>query len=228
MTTRRITAKYCRILIIVVTVVFLFYGVTTAGATSQVELPPGFEIKWNIAEKDSKVVQEFTVTEYHQYTLWIIFRAPTAGPDGRTVTSLMHVFTGDGQAQCYTKESVNTAHPVVVPANTPEEIMRRTEGVRNGIYVWKATNPGVTIPVHIRIEHVDQSGTASLHTETIKDTEGTVAAGRGGLLRVIARLTLKPGQYRLVARTVRASEIPGWIEAAFMASLSPNTAPPSD
>jgi len=185
---------------------------TTACATSSdVKLPPGFTIKWNIAPKDSLVEQEFVVTK----DCWVRFdiKFSSTRPPGDPIGELerMKKFIGTGSSWIVTKESANTDHPEVVIARTPEEVQRRDEGVAKGIYVYKA-GPSVIVPVRIRIEQVDSAGTTTVHTDKLVDTENFDAAGSGGLFRKITLVNLKPGKYRVRASTTRDSALPPDIE----------------
>ena len=198
---------------------------TACATSSDVKMPPGFTVKWNIEPKDSVVEQDFVVTEYRVYRFEIKFSSIRKPISGEEIEELNRIykFTGDGRSQCYTKESVNTDHPVVVPANTPEEFNRRAEGVQKGIYVWKADNPGVIVPVHIRIEQVDSAGATTVHADKLVNTENIEGAVAGGLIRLIAEVKLRPGKYRLSARTVRESPLLPNMETFLRAAAIPKS-----
>lgn len=185
-------------------------GVTAVCATSSdVKLPPGFTIKWNIAPKDSVVEQEFVVTENWWFRFDIKFSSTRPPGSFNPVEEVerMKQFAGSGTSSVVTKESANTDHPEVVIARTPEEVDRRDEGIRRGIYVWKATEPGVVVPVHLRIEHVNSSGATTVHTDEVVDTGNFYSAGSGGLFRKITIVNLKRGKYRVKASTIRDSSL---------------------
>lgn len=175
---------------------------------SDVKLPPGFLIPWNIALKDSAVEQEFVVTEYRPYGFNIAFKSMRMNVDRHQETERMKTFTGQGHKNIVTKESANTDHPEVVIAGTPNEVQKRDEGVAKGLYVYKDLQPGVIVPVHLRIEKVESSGGTMLHTDQVINTGGWYAAGIDGLIRKIADIKLRPGKYRLTVKTTQESPVP--------------------
>ena len=195
---------------------------TACATSSDVKMPPGFTIKWSIEPKDSVIEQDFVVTEYRTYRFEIVFRAIHTPMSAEEIKQV-HKFTGDGSFWIVTKDSVNSDHPEVVIARTPEEVQRRAEGIAKGLYVYKSASPGVIVPVHIRIEQVDSAGVATVHTDEVDDTEGIEGGGPLGIDRLITDVRLRPGKYRLRANTIRESPLPPNTETFLRAAAIPNT-----
>ena len=109
-----------------------------------------------------------------------------------------------------TKDSASTDHPeVVIPiAKTKEEARRWHDDLQKGDYIYRAMNPGVIVPIHIRIDQLQDDGTARPHTNKLIDTDKTERAVEGGLVRLIIETKLTPGRYRLVARTTQETPAP--------------------
>lgn len=182
-------------------------GCSTAAGT---QFPPdGVVIPWDIGPKDSIVEQEFILSQYRWYRLDIALLSTRRHIDPLGETARMKTFTGDGTYGIATKESANTEHPVWIIPHTLEEGRRVAEGIRQGIYVRRSGDPGVIVPVHLRIEQVDNSGATTLHTDQVFDTENYYGAhSTDGLLRKITNIKLRPGKYRFRVSTTKESSLP--------------------
>jgi len=79
--------------ILVTFLAMLLWGFSLVGTmASEVKLPPGFNIPWNIASKDSGVGQEFVVTEYRWYRLDIVFKSTRQSVNRHEETERMKKF----------------------------------------------------------------------------------------------------------------------------------------
>jgi len=93
--------------------VLLSWGVSLACATaSEVKLPPGFAIPWNIGPKDSTVEQEFVVMKYLWCRLEIALKSTRMHVERHKGTERMKKVVGDGRHGGVTKDSANTDHPI--------------------------------------------------------------------------------------------------------------------
>jgi hypothetical protein len=200
----------CRLIIVCLLVLLPWSPGIACATSSDVTLPPGFTIKWNIEPRDSVVEQDFVVTEYRYYRFEIKFSS-TRDRNSVIADDELHrirKFAGDGSYWYVTKDSASTDHPEVVIAKTPEEVHRRDEGIAKGDILYQAANPGVIVPVHIRIEQMDTGGTIMVHTDKVVDTENTERVIAGGLIRLIIEIKLKPGKCRLRANTLKETPLP--------------------
>jgi hypothetical protein len=210
--------------------------------SSDVKLPPGFTINWNIGPKDSVVEQDFVVTEYRVYRFEIKFSSTRESANPLEETKRMFKFAGDGRHHRVNKESADTDQPIVVPEYTQEELefMKNGGSLVEGEYyadhplgknqrlhspppgtVWKSASSGVLVPVHIKIVQVDRAGVANVHTDRLVNTENI--EGAGGLIRLIAGAKLRPGKYRLPLNTVKETLLPPDIETFLRAAAVPTT-----
>lgn len=199
--------------LLTILLVLTWGGSLSYATASEVKVPPGFTLPWNIAPKGSVVEQDFEVNEYRVYRIEFKFALTqelhgAKSPDDEW--QQLRRFSGDSSWSLVTKDSANTDHPeVVIPtAKTKEEARSWYNSLKKGEYVYKAMNPGVIVPIHIRIDQLQSDGTFSSHTDKLIDTDKTERAVEEGLVRLIIETRLMPGRYRLVGRTMRETPVP--------------------
>jgi hypothetical protein len=165
-------------------------------------VPPERSFEWDISNENSIIQKNIIVTEYRFYELLLEFHS-SSHPMTAAEHEQLVKFTGDGSFRTYTNDPVN---PLPVIAKTAAEVQRMYELVRTGEYILKPANPGVVVPIHVAVEMFDGTSdniAMSIADETI-DTMAIIAGGR----RLIKIVKLKPGKYRLTAKTVKASPLP--------------------
>ena len=217
---------------------------------SSVNSPPPikvpFELSWDLAHKNSSIVQDFLVTEDRSYQFQISFKCLAQDQNSTCPEVLKNLrsFVGEGGHRYITRESQGTDRPIQVPQHTREEqeflkqkghlvggssicvigeherLARRPPGI-----VVEMVPDGVIIPVHLRIEQINSIGTASVHTDEVWETVGVSGHRSNELIRPITSIRLKPGRYRLHATTTVETTIPNDIEARLMATWNPKAVP---
>lgn len=205
-----------------------------------------FALPWDLAHKDSSTVQDFMVTEDRFYQFQISFKclAQEQSDICREILKNLRPFVGEGSHRYITKESQGTDRPIQVPQHTREEEQflsrkgllvggsstcvigehERLTGRPPGV-VAEMVPDGVIIPVHLRIEHIDRSGVTSVHTDEVWETVGLSGHSSNELIRSITSIRLKPGKYRLHAKTTMETAIPTDIETRLVGTWNPKAAP---
>jgi len=212
-------------------------------------IPPARAFKWDISRANSTIVHEFVVKDYRMYGLHLAFGGLDATEaDGYVRESSdqswrkqlgrdsveppydgpLSKFLGTGTYGVFTNEP-NNLKPVI--PKTIAEVQQRDELLRQGVYVTKLTNPGVIVPIHVRLEKLDTPDTTPVQIfDRVVETAGL--EGGGYLLtRKITKgvgLPLKPGKYRISATTLRDSPVPTGIGTYLLISVPANVSPPKD
>ena len=70
---------------------------------------------------------------------------------------------------------------------------------------WDYAEPGIIIPVHIKIIRLNIGKTPETIYESTVDTKAMEAAGAGHFVRKVITIDLKPGMYRVEANTIKDS-----------------------
>lgn len=90
----------------------------------------------------------------------------------------------------------------------PDQSWRKNE--RNWEFIWGVpggNRKGVAVPVSIKLEKLEESGSFTVILEETVMTEGLDAGGRL-VTRRIVRSALRPGLYRVTAITLSDSDLP--------------------
>jgi hypothetical protein len=192
-------------------------------------VPPGFSAKWDVQPQGSELATEFRVTEYRFYDVLMLFHS-TLKPFTVDDLKELYRFTGDGSMKAVTKDSTDSENPSVVPTKTVEDIRNRDEGISSGKYVRIPAQPGVTIPVHLRVEGLSKVATNALIVDQdfqTRDIQGSFPgfspSSPGGLARPITSVKLRPGNYQLHARTLGPTSLPANVETYLTVTYRPNT-----
>lgn len=164
-----------------------------AYADSQVPtVPPGRSFRWDISRKGSRIEQEFIVTEYRSYHFEIEFHHNGLPSDWER-------FIGRGGDIFFTKDAVN---PRRVNPWEVGGISRLYELYRQGELIIKYADPGVIVPVLLRVEKIDEvTGNRILLLEKTFNTEAMSSGGNGVISRNISGVALKAGRYKVTATT---------------------------
>ena len=182
----------------------------TIRADSFPVIPPGFDVKWDVSKKGSNISRTFSASIDHFYDFGISFRLT----DNTVSMEELRKITGDGARQ-YWPVDPNNQHPLQVL--TGEEQRQVFQGVKNGIYVMKHPYPGTIIPIHVKIERVNDS--QNKQTTTIFDeavnTEAAISWGGGSISRNIASIHLAPGRYIVNLTAIEETSLPSWVETSF-------------
>jgi hypothetical protein len=192
-------------------------------------VPPGFSAKWDVQPQGSELATEFWVMEYRFYDILMLFHS-TLKPFTVDDLKELYKFTGDGSMKAVTKDSADSDNPSVVPTKTVEDVRSRDEGISTGRHVWIPAQPGVTIPVHLRVEG---SSTVAANAVIVdqdfqtRDIQGSFPgfsrSSPGGLARPITSVKLRPGNYQLHARTLGPTSLPANVETYLTVTYRPNT-----
>lgn len=199
----------------------------TPQTKSGVEHPPTppFLIAWNISVADSSISKIFSVTEHRYYHFQIAFQgAITASSTEERLKQFRDLtkFTGDGGTVWVTKESADTASPVVVSAGIDASQLQ--EGISTGKYIARMEQSGVMIPVHLVVESLGASGTEKVVIyDRIVKTWNIAASSKDGILRKITSVALRPGVFRVTATTTAATAVPANIQTALRVTYRPDT-----
>jgi hypothetical protein len=203
-------------------------------------IPPERAFKWDISRKDSVVKQEFEISSCGAYEFTIGFggtdatngdgslkgkkesdqswrRQLTTRPDG-PLDGPLSKFLGDGSYSFYLKDG-SDPNPIIV--RTAEEVTKRNQLFRQGVYVTRLSNPGVIVPVRITLERGDSKGI----TDQTIDTGGWHSGGALLTRKIMDRITMKPDVYRVTAVTLRDSPLPEGITTYLL--ISPIAVTPS-
>jgi uncharacterized protein DUF5625 len=207
-------------------IVILSWNLSLAGLDSvpsiQTEyVPPGFVVPWDIGKKDSCVSQEFRVTEYRYYSFQIAFRrADNSMESGRELLK----FTGDGKAVMVTRETADTAEPSIYSGTTPEDLHKLNEGILRGDYVPRMERSGVMIPVHLKVEVLQDHRSSGVQFDQVVKTWNIEGSSPDGIVRMITTVKLRPGTYRVSATTVQGtSGLPPNVATLLRVSYRPET-----
>jgi hypothetical protein len=197
--------------------------------SNELTVPPGFSAKWDLQQQGSGVATEFRVTEYRIYDIVMLFHS-TRKPFTVDDLKELYKFTGDGSIKAVTKDSADSDHPTVAPNRNLEDIRMRDEGLAAGQYVWIPAQPGVTIPVHVRVEAVGAvAGAAAILDKdfTTRSIQGSFPgfppSSPGGLARPITTVKLRPGTYKLQAKSLNATSAPADVATYLTVTYRPNT-----
>jgi hypothetical protein len=192
-------------------------------------VPPGFSAKWDLQAQGSEVVAEFRITEYRVYDVLMLFHS-TIKPFTVDVMKELFKFTGDGSTQVVTRESADSDKPVLAPYETVKDLRARSQGISEGRYVRIPAHPGVTIPVHVRVERVGAGVSEAamidqdFSTRSIQGSfPGFARSSPGGLARPITTVKLRPGSYRIRASTLGATAVPADVETYLTVTYRPDT-----
>lgn len=218
-----------------------------------------FTVKWDVSPKDSSIKQEFQVEKYRSYQFDIVFGHPKMSLEKLRE---LQKFTGDASYHRVTQESADTDYPVDVPEYTPEEreFLRKGGSLVGGTYFknrqlkdnerlhappagtvlrFTKAGAGVAIPVHIKIEQIDNKGTSTVIIDKKVNTVGVVAHGlinHSALLkrsapldplitdkleRRITEMPLRPGKYRISIDTTKETTLPPDITTLLHAGWDP-------
>jgi hypothetical protein len=194
----------------------------SASDPQELTIPPGFTVKWDMRRDDNEVVADFRVTEYRYYDFQILFHSTPAD------TQELFKFAGDGTSVLVAKDSADSDNPSVFVATNPDNPSEREQAIAAGKYVWRPRHSGVMIPVHLRVERVSTAAVAQIdrdfRTWNISGSfPGFARASPGGLARQISSVKLRPGRYRLTAKTLSAIPVPAGRDTYLLATYRPNT-----
>jgi hypothetical protein len=188
------------------------------------EVPPGFTVKWDMNAEDTRISAEFQVRKYRYYDILILFEGHAG--DARE----MFKYAGDGTLVLVARESANNDNPSVIIATTAEEARSRDAGIAAGKYVWILKHTGVMIPVHVRIEKLPlAAGDAAevdrdFRTWSVQGSfAGLSRASPGGLARPVTSAKLRPGNYRITAKTLARISLPPGSNTHLLVTYRPNT-----
>lgn len=223
-------------------VVSRMYQASDIGTGKIRKLP--LETKWDISPNASKVTLDFAVNEYRIYKFVLKFRYT----DGRQIDDKLKKMTGNGSYQLVTQESADTDRPVIVPEYSKEELEFLSKGgslvggtyfndrplkSNERIHVRPAgavlrlspVGAGVAVPVHIKIEQIGSTGSATILSDEIIQTKGmeSHSADALSLNRFIATARLHPGRYRLHADTTQPTLLPMNVETSLVATWDTRT-----
>jgi hypothetical protein len=196
----------------------------SASDPEELTIPPGFTVKWDLTRDDNEVAAEFRVTEYRYYDFQILFHS-TPGD-----TQDLFKFAGDGASVLVSKDSADSANPSIFVATNPDNPNEREQAIAAGKYVWRPKHSGVMIPVHLRVERVSTAAAPvpqidqDFRTWNISGSfPGFSPASPGGLARQISSVKLRPGRYRLTAKTMSGIHVPAGRDTYLLATYRPNT-----
>lgn len=162
-------------------------------------IPPWRSFRWDISKKDSLIEQEFVVTEYRSYSFDIEFHH-----NGLPESWIQ--FIGTGGDSFFTKDP---NHPTHVGVDDAGGVDRLYELYRKGELILKHVDPGVVVPVHIRVEKIDPgTGNRTLMADETINTEALYKGGNGEVSRIITAVALRPGRYKVTAVTLRDVPLP--------------------
>jgi len=173
-------------------------------------IPPGFETKWDINTKGSSISRTFSASIDHSYDFGLSFHLT----DEAVALAELRKIIGDGGVQYWPKDPSNQK-PVQV--NTVDEQRLALEGVKAGIYVVKHVQPGITIPIHIKIEMLNDNKSKQKTTifDEIVNTTGADSWGTRDISRNIASVHLSPGEYIVNLTTTEETALPAWVDTYF-------------
>ena len=181
-------------------------------------LPTYFDVKWDISKKDNQIEQEFSVTSYNAYVLSIIF-SPKHPPVADEEVRQLREFLGGERYRPYNLKT----HEYML-TNTDEAARQVLHLADTGEVIWKYDIPGVIIPVHFKIEKLDNGKITNIITEKDVDTGGQDE----NCTRRIAAVKLHPGNYKITISTNKGVTLLPDLETFLMASSIPNTRPLKD
>jgi len=169
-------------------------------------------LKWDIRPANSSIEQEFLVTEYRNYYIYIAFNK-----GGSFDVNEVRKFTGDSTVQIVTKDAM----PTVVIAKTNEEVRRADELIRTGVYEYRYTHLGVVMPVHVMLEKLgdDSNMTSTMVVDETFKTDRECF----GLDRAITEVALRPGKYRINLKTLQETYLPSGAESSLVIAYHPKT-----
>jgi hypothetical protein len=166
--------------------------------------------KWDVRPANSRIVLDAEITEYRNYCIFVRF-------DGPLDITELRKFTGDLSFQVVTKDPI----PAVIMPKTNEELHREEELIRQGVYIRRYVNLGVVMPVHVKIEKLnDDNATTAILLDKVIDTDrGSYIA----LTRKIVDIALKPGKYRVELDTLKETTLPQGLESSVVITSHPNS-----
>ena len=143
------------------------------------------------------------MTRGYPYTVYIRFVAQRV-PMTPSESEEFDKFIGDGSYGPY--DLVNNKW---VAWNTPEDKKRAAEHVEKGDYEFRYGNPGTKIPVHIKIEKIDNPSETTSVIDKTYETEGVSGGGPRGISRLVVKnVKLRSGKYKLTASTLQQTALP--------------------
>lgn len=190
-----------------ISVVLLTYS---ANAASIVTLPDPLELEWDISKENSTLEQIFLVKKYFAYDIFLRFVNFSRTKDQ---FSDVEKFTGYGSRSPY-----DLVHHKWV---TWEAYRQMNPLVQKGAYQVRYDRPGTIIPIHIKIEKIDDQKNSTPLVDQTFNTEGSDNGYKGGLHRKITFIRLKPGNYKLTASTMQKTVLPPDIFKVFLDVIPP-------
>jgi Domain of unknown function (DUF5625) len=162
-------------------------------------VPPEQNFKWNISSKNSFVEQVFIVTEYRTYAFCIGFGSPIAADDKthqewrqdkRIWAFLGHAgYIGFKNARgSFVPKMDETG--ILIPVMDPKGDL------------------GVTIPVDLQIQSLDENDKPSKTIASISANTNSLMSGGYVVARLIAMIKLRPGKYIATAKALQDTDIP--------------------
>jgi hypothetical protein len=175
-------------------------------------LPGRVKVERDLSKENSVITQEFLVKQYWSYPMYLTFSS--FSHDLKEIEK----FTGDGTV-CFH----DLMHDKCV---SNEEYWKADPDGNNGAYEIKHVHPGTMIPVHIKIEKIDNQKNIITVLDKSINTVGMSGAYSGGYLREIGFAKLRRGKYRLTATTLQKNNIDPIIIDSFIEITSPDDALP--
>lgn len=169
-------------------------------------------LKWDIRPANSQIEQDFLVTEFRNYYIYIAFNK--GGPFD---VNELRKFTGDSVFQIVTTGS----DPKLVIPKTAEERSRARKLIQEGVYEYQHAHLGIVMPVHLRLEKLDIDGGKT--ATTMVDETFNTDRENFGLDRAITVVALKPGEYHISLKTLKETYLPHGAESSLVIAYMPKT-----
>ena len=168
-------------------------------------------VKWDIQPANSHIELDIEITKYMNYYIYVDFgryRGPSFDMNE------LRKFIGDSGYQIVTKEPM----PKVVNAQTTEEVQARDKLVRQGVYQIRLTNPGVVMPVQVKVEKLNDDLPATVLLDQVINTDRE----NFGVDRAITVVALKPGKYHIKLVKYKEITLPQGVTSTLVIAPHPN------
>ena len=169
-------------------------------------------LNWDIRPANSQIEQDFLVTEFRNYYIYIAFNK--GGPFD---VNELRKFTGDSVFEIV----ITGSDPKLVIAKTTEERSRARKLIQEGVCEYRYAHLGISMPVHLTLKKIDIDGGKTV--TTMVDETFNTDRENFGLDRAITAVAMKPGKYHISLKTLKETYLPSGVESSLVIAYMPKT-----
>ncbi|MEO5340553.1 MAG: DUF5625 family protein [Magnetococcus sp. MYC-9] len=181
------------------------------GAYQEPTPTPPCYFDFDASHQGSFASQLFQVKVHRYYDVVLAFLHAFGGEDSQKLAELMNA-----NVRVFTRETADSDNPVEVTKDylakhvggtLTEMYKAETRALASGEFVRRPTEFRGQIPIWLEVSQVDEAGQSTPILSKTVQTIGMDGGGQYGFKREIATIALRPGLYRLQARSLQDSPL---------------------